>query len=613
MAEVKVTFLPEARSTFVAPGTTVTAAAAQAGAFVDAPCGGRGVCGKCRVQVEDGLSPVTAAERKALTEADLADGWRLACQATVQTDTVVQVPVGNLQIATAGIEGELRLRPNVRKVYVQVEEPSLETQHTDLARLRQALGEEAQGITFDIGVARDLGHVLRQADSRVTAVMVGQRCIAVEAGDTSAANYGVAFDIGTTTVVGTLLDLNDGASVAVASALNGQAGNGADVVSRINHAMAEPKQLAELQRSVLHTINIVLAELVRKSGVRSDNIYELVAVGNTTMNHLLLGINPGSLALAPYVPVLSEATTLVAAELAVAINRRGFVYFLPNIGSFVGSDTVGVILAARLHESEELQLAIDIGTNGEIVVGSRERLLACSTAAGPAFEGAEITFGMRATDGAIERVWIDDDVRVRTIAGARPRGLCGSGLIDAVAEMRRVGVLDETGRMLSPEQARAILPAALTERLIQTERGYAFVLAGSGPRAVYMTQQDVRKLQLAKGAISAGISILLKELGIGYAGVARVLLAGAFGSYISPASARTIGLVPLFSLSRLASIGNAASVGAKAALLSVDARREAEEIAVQVEHVELSSRPDFQEEFMAAMYFPPAEALSAAQ
>ena len=604
MATVKITFYPEGKTALVEAGTRLTAAAAQAGALVDAPCGDRGTCGKCRVQVADGLGPLTPAEEKLLTAEEIADGWRLACQATAVADTLVRVPFGTLQTVLSGVQEASRLRPNVRKVFVQLPEPSVADQRADVTRLREALARAAEHPVITLAAARDLGRVLRAADFAVTAVLAGDRCIAVEAGDTRGALYGAAFDIGTTTVVGALMDLASGREVAVASALNGQAGYGADVISRINFAMADPQNLARLQQSVIATINGVLDELLSRSGVARENVYELVAVGNTTMSHLLLGIDPGSLALAPYVPVNSDPQTMSAAELGIEIHPSGQVYVLPNIACFVGSDTVGVIMATKQHRRDRARLAIDIGTNGEIVLGSRARVVACSTAAGPAFEGAEITFGMRATDGAIEKVWIEDDVHVRTIGGARARGICGSGLIDAVAEMLRVGLLDETGRLVSPADARRALPESLCRRLVETDRGYAFVLAGAGKLRVYLTQQDVRKLQLAKGAISAGIRILMKELDLQFADVEEVLLAGAFGSYVDPASARAIGLVPPFPLSRLVSVGNAASVGARLALLSLDARREAEEIASWVEHIELSSRPDFQDEFISALYFP---------
>ena len=597
----KVTFFPEGKAAEVEVGTRLSTAAALAGAFIDAPCGERGKCGKCRVQAGAGLGELTEAESKKLSLDDLADGWRLACQATVLGEATIKVPFGSLQTVLSGIQQAGRLKPSLRKVFVKLSEPTVADQRADVARLRAALGP---GVRVSLDAARDLGQVLRAADFAVTAVLAGDECFAVEPGDTRASLYGIAFDIGTTTVVGALLDLNTGEQVAVASSLNGQATHGADVISRITFAMGGQENLAQLQRAVLETINGVLGEVVRRSGVPRETIYELVAVGNTTMSHLLLGIDPSSLALAPFVPVNTEAQAPRADSLGVAIHARAPVYVLPNIACFVGSDTVGVIMATKVHEDDRVRLAIDIGTNGEIVLGSRARLLACSTAAGPAFEGAEITFGMRATDGAIEKVWIEDDVKVQTINKARPRGICGSGLIDAVAEMLRLGLLDETGRLLSQDDARQILPAALCDRLVQTERGYAFLLATAGKQRIFLTQQDVRKLQLAKGAISAGIAILMKDLGVTFDDIAEVLLAGAFGSYVNPASSRAIGLVPPFPLSRLISVGNAASVGARLALLSTDARREAEDIAARVEHVELSSRPDFQDTFVEAMYFP---------
>ncbi|MHB1133893.1 MAG: ASKHA domain-containing protein [Chloroflexota bacterium] len=597
----KVRFLPDGQTAEVPAGTRLSVAARAAGAFIDAPCGDRGACGKCRVQVEGLLGEPNAAERKSLSADDLAEGWRLACQAEVMGDVSVRVPFGALQTVLTGIQQAGRLQPAVRKVFARLSEPSVEDQRADVARLRDALGA---GVRVSLGAARDLGRVLRAADWAVTAVVVDDECVAVEPGDTRDELYGLAFDIGTTTVVGALLDLNSGAEVGIASALNGQAAHGADVISRITHAMGGDENVTELQRAVVGTINHVAAEAIRQAGVPPERVYELTAVGNTTMSHLLLGIDPSALALAPFVAVNDEPRAPAAPTLGVHINKRAPVYVLPNIAGFVGSDTVGVIMATRLHDDERVRLAIDIGTNGEMVLGSRARLLACSTAAGPAFEGAEITFGMRATDGAIDKVWLDDDVGVRTISGARPRGLCGSGLIDAVAEMLRVGLLDESGRLLSREEAETTLPRALSERLVETDHGRAFVLAGKGKLQVYLTQRDVRKLQLAKGAISAGIAILMKELGIGYEDIAEVLLAGAFGNYVAPASSRAIGLVPPFPLSKLISVGNAASVGARLALLSREARQEANVIARRVEHVELSCRADFQDIFVTAMYFP---------
>jgi len=607
MDQCRVLFLPERVESTVSAGTTLLEAASAVHVPIDAPCGDRGVCGKCRVQhsaLDTQHSAIlespTLAERSSLSAEELAEGWRLACQARVCGDVVVQVPERALQSAVVPLS-EVRPRPNVRKLHLRIPGPTLEDPASDLTRLRRALAERGLEPVVDLPVPRELPGVLQAASGSVTAVLVGDHLATVEAGDTTARLHGLAVDLGTTSVVAILVDLVGGGVLGIESRLNGQANHGADVVSRITHA-SSPDGLRELQSEAARTINACLEALLEKSGVDRREIYEAVVVGNTCMNHLLLGIDPASLGRAPYQPAVTDPVDCRASDLGLEINPNGGVYTLPNVAGFVGSDTVAVILATGMHRSDQVRLAIDLGTNGEMVLGNRDRLLACSTAAGPAFEGARISCGMRATQGAIERVWIDrGEVKLQVIGGGGALGLCGSGLLDAVAQMAGAGLLNGSGRLLAPDSPRLTLTPGLARRLVDGEGGRSFLLARRGRRPVLLTQRDIRELQLAKGAIRAGISILLKEYGIGEEDIAEILLAGAFGSFISPASARAIGLIPPLPLDRITAVGNAAGQGALMALLSTELRQEAVRIARSVGYIELSASPDFSAQFMEAM------------
>jgi len=602
MAQHRVRFLPDGLEAWVEAGSSLLAAATAAHVAIDAPCGDRGICGKCKVRELStplsSLEPSTLPEQTLLSPDELREGWRLACQARVVGDVTIQVPERALQPAIVPLS-QVEPRPAVRKVHLSLPEPSLEDSISDLARLRRDLGPELQSIQLDLPLLQALPQAFSSASYDVTAVAAGDRLVALERGDTTPRCFGVAMDVGTTSVVVMLMDLLSGKLLGVESRLNGQANYGSDVISRITHANSGPDALETLQAAVVNTINSALEKLAQQSGVSSSEIYEAVVVGNSCMNHLFLGINPRSLAEAPYQPAISEPVYCRARELKLRINPEAMVYTLPNIASFVGSDTVAVILAAALQHSDEVKLAIDLGTNGEIVLGNRKRLLACSTAAGPAFEGARISAGMRATEGAIEQVWIQNgEVKTQVIGNVPAIGLCGSGLLDAVAQMRRAGLLAESGRLLSPEKLDASVSPHLAERLLKTDGNEGFVLARRGRRPVVLTQGDVRELQLAKGAIRAGISILLKEYGIGETDISEILLAGAFGSFVNPASARALGMVPPLPVERITAVGNAAGQGAMMALLSTDQREEATRIARTVEHVELAGRPDFMEQFM---------------
>ncbi|MBN1835813.1 MAG: DUF4445 domain-containing protein [Spirochaetales bacterium] len=610
----RVTFEPDGKSAQVPEGTTVFETAKRAGVAIKSECGGMGVCGSCVVNIMQGAYEQSGSERFIGPE-QIARGTVLACRTRVMGDMVVEIPpssrVYEQQILTQATQGRrLELSPNIRKLFIKTPEPSLEDQSSDLDRLRRALQNVVDQPEIGVDALRTLPQAMREQEFAFTVAFSDEAVVAVEAGDTSERNYGVAFDIGTTTVVGYLLDLNTGEQLGVASRSNPQTSFGEDVVSRIQHAQFNEKGLEELNQRIVACLNDIIGELEREAGAPRRFIYEVTAAGNTTMNHLLLELDPRYIAVSPYVNVLRSSMDCRASELGIDINPCGRVYTLPNIAAFVGGDTVGVILASGIHQSEELRFAVDVGTNGELVMGSRERLLACSTAAGPAFEGARILHGMRASDGAIEKVQISGpEVVVNTIGNGKPVGICGSGLIDVVAELLEIGGISESGKLLGSEELSAGMPVELRDRFIVHEQhGPCFVLVrGEDSRTgedILLTRRDVRELQLAKSAIRAGYAILKKELGVGDEDIVEILLAGAFGNYIRREQAKRVGLLPEVPTEKIRFIGNAAGEGARMVLLDKRLRREASEISTSVEYVELSARKDFQEVFMEAQFFP---------
>ena len=613
--KVKVTFLPKETSTRVPSGTTLFHAAAWTGQPIESTCGGRGTCGKCRVQVIQGSAPVTPADLQHLSQEDMAGGWRLSCQSEARDEMVVHVPrlLTTPKTAMFGVGRQVLLDPNVHKVHLKLEEPTLHDQRSDVQRLREALRQEGFAMSAELPVVRTLPKALRDAEFDVTAVVCGETLLAVEPGDTTGACFGIAFDLGTTTIVGTLMDLNNGEPRGVTSNLNAQAIHGGDVLSRISHTMGKKEGLQEMQHFASFTMNGIIERLTAESGVPLDRIYEITVAGNLTMMHLLLGIDPEPISVTPFAPAVSHGLNLRAADLGITIHPEGRVFLFPAIGSYVGGDIVAGLLATALPRGNKLRLFVDVGTNGEIALGSEPRTLSTAAPAGPAFEGAEISCGMRATTGAIEGVRItEDSVVLQTIQDAPPVGLCGSGLIDAVAQLYKRGLMDATGRMRSAEELQGRVPDALASRLITVDGVRAFVLATdkeTGGKPILFSQKDVRQLQFAKGSIASGIRVLMKEMGVAPEDLQEVLLAGAFGSYINPDAARIIGLVPAVPLARIRAVGNAAGEGAKIALLSYREREAAEVMPSRVEYIELSGREDFNDIFMSVLGFPPLDSL----
>jgi len=603
--KLEVTYRPFDKSTRVPPGTTLFSAAHWIGLPIDSTCGGRGTCGKCKVQVIDGSEEVTSADHKQLQSSEIHSGWRLSCQARVYEDTTVVVPelLRTPRAATMGVNRLVILDPNVRKVFVELTEPTLEDQRSDLERLRDALTAEGHDMKADLAVLQDLAGVLREADFAVTAVLGGDQLIAVERGDTRDASFGVAFDLGTTTVVGTLMNLKTGMAEAVGSSLNGQAPFGADVISRISHGMQGMEARAELREAILDTMNGVLAGLYESAALTPERVYETVIVGNATMLHLMLGIDATPISMMPFIPTVGEAMYLKADEVGLHIHPRGFVQTLPAVGAYVGADIVAGVVATGLAREEKLRVFVDVGTNGEIVLGSSKRVLCTAAPAGPAFEGSQIRCGMRATEGAIEGVTLSDRVELQVIGGdVKPKGICGSGLVDTVAQLRVVGLLDPSGRMRSREEAPE---HPLSDRLVTVDGVRAFLLA----EGVYLSQKDVRELQFGKGSIATGIKVLMDVMGVKTADLDEVLLGGSFGSYLNPESARIIGLVPPVDVDRILSVGNTAGEGAKMTLLSFRERQVAFELPDTMEYVELSGRSDFNDSFISVLQFAELDSL----
>ena len=603
--KLEVLYQPFDKTTRVPPGTTLFSAAHWIGLPIDSTCGGRGTCGKCKVQVLQGDLEVTAADRKQLRPGELEAGWRLSCQAKVYEDTTVTVPelLRVPKAATMGVNRLVLLDPNVRKVFVELTEPDLEDQRSDIERLRDALTAEGFDMKADLRVLRTLPGLLRSAEFKVTAVLGGDQLIAVEAGDTRDESYGVAFDLGTTTVVGTLMNLRTGMAEAVRSTLNGQAPFGADVISRISHGMQGDEAKAELREAIQRTMNTVLQELYEAASVVRERVYETVVVGNATMLHLLLGIDATPISMMPFTPAFREPLYLPAREVGLDIHPGGYVQTLPVIGAYVGADIVAGVVATGLAREDKLRVFVDVGTNGEIVLGSVKRVLCTAAPAGPAFEGSQIRCGMRATDGAIEGVTLSDHIELQVIGGdIAPKGICGSGLVDTVAQLRLVGLLDAGGKMRSREE---VPEHPLSDRLITIEGVRAFLLAED----VYLSQRDVRELQFGKGSIATGIKVLMDVMGVTVADLDEVLLGGSFGSYLNPESAKIIGLVPPVDVDRILSVGNTAGEGAKMSLLSFRERQIAFELPDKIEYIELSGRSDFNDSFISVLAFPELESL----
>jgi uncharacterized 2Fe-2S/4Fe-4S cluster protein (DUF4445 family) len=596
----QVDFEPIGRRHACPKGTTLLDAARQAGVGIVSICGGRGTCGHCRVRVLDGLAPPpTAAESKVFSAEELAAGYRLACQVEVSSNLRVHVPPSSLttpqRIQVEGQELTVPLQPAVRSYKVGLPPRASHDLRPEVTRLREALATEygLEGLTIDSRLLPGIPLRLQEWDGVANAVVRGGDLMDLL--PEGRAPLGLAVDLGTTKIAAHLVDLTTGETLQARGVMNPQIAYGEDVIARIAHAMEGEEQAEELRQAAVGAVNDLAGELCDLVGRSREEIAEAVVVGNTAMHHLFLGLPVRQLGLAPYLAAVIDPLDLKARDVGLGIAVGGYVHLLPNIAGFVGADHVAMLLSTGIYRAEGAVVGLDIGTNTEVVLRTGERLMACSTASGPAFEGAHIRDGMRAAPGAIEWLRITDtNVEYQTIDDAPPVGLCGSGILDAVAQLLEAGVLDERGSMREHPRVR------------RGKSGPEFVLVAQGEggdgREVVITRADVGEIQLAKGAMRAGINVLLDEAGLSAEDLDQIVVAGAFGTYVDVGSAVRVGMVPPLPLSRFAQVGNAAAMGAKLALVSTEQRALAEEIARQVEYVELTTDPRFVGQFTQAMF-----------
>ena len=649
MSKHKVTFYPSERQILVDEGENLLQAAMEAGIHINASCGGSGTCGKCKVKVLDGA--IDSPKHPKLTQWEYDQGFRLACLTSIRSNIDVDIPlesqVDRSVLALKGDRGAHKyllspqdiyqlvsgwdVDPAVFKRYVQLEPPTLKDNKSDLTRLINALAHQhgIEGISADFRAIMKLSRLLRESDWQVTVTLVltkkGYKLVNVEPGDNTKQNYSIVIDIGTTTIFGQILDLNgcvvvacpggqcDGTTLfalAEASDYNAQISYGEDVINRIVYSQ-RPGGLKKLQEVVVSTINKIIQELLNMSKIDVSLISHMVIAGNTTMTQLLLGLDPKYIREEPYVPTASFIPPVRAVHLGINIGDHVHVYIFPMVASYVGGDIVAGILGSGVFQRETLTLYMDIGTNGEIVLGNKDWLASVSCSAGPAFEGAGIKFGMRATRGAIEEVSINHrtyEPMILTIGRSKPIGICGSGLIDAVAEFLETGMIDQNGKF------RRDLP---TDRVRKGPDGYEYVLVRKEETLIHedivLTEIDVENLIRTKAAIYAGCKVLLDSVGLGFKDVEQVIIAGGFGRHLDLEKAVFIGLLPEMDIEKFIFVGNGSLLGARLLSFSKNLLRETERIALMMTNLELSNHPTFMNEFIAAMFLPHTDSSAFAQ
>ncbi|MBI4789677.1 MAG: DUF4445 domain-containing protein [Chloroflexi bacterium] len=593
----QVDFEPIGRRIRVESDTTLLDAAQRAGVLLTAICGGEGSCGRCIVRVMSGqVSSPTMIEQAELGRDRTAAGWRLACQTIIASDVHVHVPPDSLATAqrtqTEGQAVPVELQPAARAFDVQVAPPTLDDLRSDAARVRAAI--PLSHLSFDARVLRRLSSELRDAQFHLAALVRGNEVVGTR--PAGASPLGLAVDIGTTKLAAYLADLQSGETLVALGAMNPQIAYGEDVMARINHAISHREGAEQLRAGIVDALNGLARDLCAQALRHVADIADAVVVGNTAMHHLFLGLPVRQLGLAPYVAAESAALDVKARDVGLDLAPGAYVHLLPNVAGFVGADHLAMLLATGVAERDDVVLAMDIGTNTEVSLRAHGKHFACSTASGPAFEGAHIRFGMRAAPGAIERVSIrDGKVHYQTVGNMPPTGLCGSGILDLAAQMRHANIINARGAF--PRDGNA-------PRVRRNDRGFEFVVVTgeeNGGTEITFDRKDISEIQLAKGAMRAGVNILLKHAGVTDADVDELIIAGAFGTYLDIQSGLDIGMFPKIDRDKIRQVGNAAGAGARIALLSVAQRERAVQIAHQIQYVELTSEPDFQSEFARAL------------
>ena len=612
-------------------GATILEASQQLGADIESICGGKGACGKCKVRIEKGyfakygikssiasVATIGEANEKFLSQSQLRQNYRMACQTRIYGDIVVFVPEesrkGKQVVRKEATVRDIKLKPAVKKYYVELKNATLHDTLSDFERVQGALAEKykLRDLTIDYPVLLNLQNIVREGNWKATvSVWNKKEVIHIEPGQVTK-GYGLAVDIGTTTVAGYLCDLTTGEVLATNAMMNPQVAYGEDVMSRISYAVKGKGGLKQMNRSIIKGLNQIAGRAAARAGIKRSDIIDMTVVGNTCMHHIFLNIDPQYLGKTPFAPSVHHSLDIKARDLGLKIAPCAYVHVLPIEAGFVGADNVGVLIAEEPYNQDEMLLIIDIGTNGELILGNRKKLLSSSCATGPAFEGAEIKHGMRAAPGAIEKLKIDPETRevqFKVIGNERwntevknigARGICGSGIFDAAAQMFLAGIIDKGGRFNSRLES---------PRSRKSGSGPEFVIAWAKETSIdhdiVICQKDIRAIQLAKGAMYSGAKTMMNRLGIDK--IDKVVLAGAFGSYIDKESASVIGLFPDCAPENVYAVGNAAGDGARIALLNVAKRKEADVMARQVEYVELTVEPDFNSTFTKALIFPHAE------
>ncbi|MDD4726975.1 MAG: ASKHA domain-containing protein [Tissierellia bacterium] len=609
MKKSRVIFEPGSIHALGEEGNKVIDLAREKGINIYKPCGGQGTCGKCRVIVENSISKPNEKEVKILSKEEIGNNTRLACQTPINDGMLIKVLMDNDTYKTKILANKenlknIQIKPFVKKQKIVL---NLEKYKDDINSISEVISNalEFKKIKFSIKALQEVSELYNPFTKNlaITVVYTEDMVLSIEDMNNDI-HYGVGVDIGTTTVVAYLMNIMEGEQVAISSRLNPQVEYGDDVVTRINYIIQNENGLSKLKDLIVNTINDQICELCKEANINKKSIYEVSIAANTTMQHIFSGINPKSIGIGPYFPIYKKITRIRASDIGLNINGMGLVTLLPNLSGYIGSDVLAGAYLTNISNSEKIKAIIDIGTNNEVILGNKDFMVGCSSAAGPAFEGAKISSGMRGTTGAIEKIRHDNNkMNIQVIGNVEPKGICGSGLVDIVSEMLRLGIIDSSGRLNSDENISNI---DLKDRLTKNKNNISMfrITEKDSNNQIYLTQKDIREVQLAKGAVLGGLNILLRHVNKTIDDVDEIYLAGAFGNYLNKKSAINIGLFPEIDVKKIKLIGNSSALGASMALLSEDVFVDMSKLIKKIEYIELSTYPTFQKEFINDLSFP---------